>query len=492
MKPDGVQPPLSAFDPESLGRRPRRSPLVLLSVILFASITFVAYPAGFSIRASRPSPGSFYHNVRKPVGICANVSSVSHAGHIGLKGDTNSAPKRSFFWYFEAEENPTDAPIILTMGGGPGTTGLMNTLNGQSPCLASENGLIANPNRWTEKHNLIALDHPIGVGFSYGSHVNSSRAAAYDVYDFLQKFFVLFPQLARNKFIISGGSYGGVYVPNIATVIYEQNLLIKSGKGQPGALPIDLDALIISNPFTSPVAHFRWVLQYRCQEHHVYNATDCERLYSYLPECLDGIETAFQHPTVANRILASKLCFNRMIADTHGIVHEDIRRTCVPDSDSPESCHPNFGWMRKIFADEHVRQELGIPDGVNFTGLNMEVNAEFLGAGDLIQPHHLLYSPLLASGIRLLHYIGMQDANCPWPGIFSFLKLLETPFQGEFVSAPDVPWPTKDVATVRAVGPGAGNMTFILVAEAGHFTVGDQPALAKKIVETWVANLPWF
>lgn len=37
---------------------------------------------------------------------------------------------------------------------------------------------------------------PIGVGFSYGKIVNNSRDAAYDVYDFMQKFYSVFPQYA--------------------------------------------------------------------------------------------------------------------------------------------------------------------------------------------------------------------------------------------------------------------------------------------------------
>jgi hypothetical protein len=84
--------------------------------------------------------------------------------------------------------------------------------------------------------------------------------------------------------------------------------------------------------------------------------------------------------------------------------------------------------------------------------------------------------------------VGAQDANCAWPGVISFvrgfagcipvplthaiynqLKLLQSPFQDEFLRAPDVPWPTAEDATVRVVGEGAGNMTYILIAEAGHF-----------------------
>lgn len=53
--------------------------------------------------------------------------------------------------------------------------------------------------------------------------------------------------------------------------------------------------------------------------------------------------------------------------------------------------------------------------------------------------------------------------------MISQLKLLRTPFQDEFLTAKDAPWPTSDIATVRTVGKGAGNMTFVLIQEAGHF-----------------------
>ncbi|KAJ7855634.1 hypothetical protein B0H14DRAFT_3448941 [Mycena olivaceomarginata] len=75
------------------------------------------------------------------------------------------------------------------------------------------------------------------------------------------------------------------------------------------------------------------------------------------------------------------------------------------------------------------------------------------------------------------------------------LKLLQSSFQRAFLTAPDIPCPSKDVATVCAVGSGAGNFTYILVQGAGHFvdpTVKDQPALAKKVVHHWVANEPLF
>ncbi|KAJ7086829.1 alpha/beta-hydrolase [Mycena belliarum] len=459
--------------------------MLMLNVLLLAKLNFASSPF---------KTDSFYHKVTHVKDLCigANNISTSYAGHIGLESDSERSPKRSFFWYFEAENDASNAPIILSFGGGPGSGGLANPLFGQGPCSASPNGLVPSPHRWTQHHNLIALDHPIGVGFSYGSHVNSSRTAAYDVYDFLQKFFVLFPNLAGNKFVVSSGSYGGVYVPHVATVIHEQNMLVARGRGRPGAIPIHLDALILSNPFTNPSTHFRWLLQYRCMDHHVFNSTDCTRLYAELPTCLDSIDLAYERPTVENRRTAFIVCGSTLSnADTHGTVFEDIRRQCTPDSDDPVACHPEFGWVTNVLDDPATKAALGLPLDLHYQAINREVNAEFVAAGDMIQQHHLLYPPLLAAGIRVLHYVGAQDAVCAWPGVFSFLKLLPTPFQSAFVSAPDVPWPEEGVATCRNVGSGAGNMTYILLQGAGHFVLKDQPALAKAIVERWVANEPF-
>ncbi|KAJ7832993.1 Alpha/Beta hydrolase protein [Mycena leptocephala] len=412
----------------------RRSPLAQVALLSSPSSTQV------------PEVAPFYHKISEVKGLCSGVTNrtTSHAGYIGLQGNTDETPKRSFFWYFEAENDARNAPII-------DSSILLQFDCGRWP-----------RNEWDDESAL----RPIGVGFSYGSRVNSSRVAAYDVYDFLQKFFVLFPHLAS-------GSYGGVFVQNMATVIHEQNVLRQSG--WPGGIHINLEALILSDPVTDPMSHFRWLLQYRCMDHEVFNSASCKTLYSELPFCLESIDMAFEIPTVENRVKAWGLCHHLDFADTNGTVLEDVRRTCHPDSDAPDACHPQFDWVAKFFGDPAIKAALGIPHELNFSAINMEVNAEFHAAGDIIlnrmQKHHLLYAPLLAAGIRLLYYVGAQDANCAWPGIFSFVH---------FISAPDVPWPASEVATVHNVGRGAGNMTYILLREAGHFTVNDQPRLPRS------------
>ncbi|KAJ7286061.1 alpha/beta-hydrolase [Mycena rebaudengoi] len=449
---------------------------------------------------SKLAPGpqhKFYANITRPRGVCAGLQgdASSYAGYIGLAEDIADKHRRSFFWFFEAEDDAANAPIILTFGGGPGTTGLMKPLTGQGPCSITPNGTAPNPHRLTERFNMLALDHPIGTGFSYGRMPNNSRDAALDVYDFLQKFFVLFPHLAKNQLIISGGSYGGHYVPNLATVIQEGNKAAASDK-----VHINLESLMLSNPFSDPIAHFQWVLYFYRELHTVYDAPTCAKMYALLPECLEGITLSLQDQTFsesANRARRAARAPCDHIAwggDTHGVLVEDVRRVCHTDDPESLECFSHFAWLERYFHDPVTERALGIPHFVNYTVLNFAVDEAFSATGDRLLPSNLLYEQLLTDGIRVLHYIGAQDGNCAWPGILSFLKLLKTPFQREFIRAADVPWPTpeSDAATVRAVGDGAGNMTYILIQGAGHFVTQDQPALVKKITERWIQNQPFF
>lgn len=48
------------------------------------------------------------------------------------------------------------------------------------------------------------------------------------------------------------------------------------------------------------------------------------------------------------------------------------------------------------------------------------------------------------------------------------LRLIPSQYQSEFIDAPDVRWADHN-ATVRVIGPGAGNFTYVLMDNAGHF-----------------------
>ncbi|KZV74022.1 alpha/beta-hydrolase [Peniophora sp. CONT] len=495
----------SSVNPTNHSLSPKRFRILL--VLLGSAMLFVgsarsshsgsALP-GLSFLSSLNTPASppddFFHTSARTDELCPSVADASsYSGWIGLEGDSDEVPKRSFYWLFEAEESPEDAPVILTIGGGPGTSGLINPFGGQSHCKISENGTVVNLHRWTQKFTLLALDHPIGVGLSYGTMVNNSVDAAHDAYDFLQKFYRVYPQLAKNKFVIASGSYGGRYVPNIATVVQEENKAIASGDGQLGAVHVNLEALLISNPWTDPIAYFRWLLYYRCELHPFYNASTCAALYGKLPECLDTISMAFQNSTVHNRRLADEKCETwGQLKGQNGTLTENINRHCDTEGDISK-CYPAFNWLPNFLNSNETRKVLGVPDFVSFKALSNDVTNAFRSYGDNMFPTQKLYEPLLADGIRVLHHAGSLDANCPNPGTLSFLKLLNTPFSEAFRAGEDVPWPSEDEpqGTVRSVGPGAGNFTYLTYDNAGHFIVSDQTWQTKYVVEHFIDNVPF-
>ncbi|KAF7342237.1 hypothetical protein MVEN_01811700 [Mycena venus] len=479
---------------EPQSSRTNRAPLhaVLAGFLFFVAGWLTVYRAAFPLPSKSPVHG-FYTNISRPHNICPGVrgDSSSYAGYIGLAEDTAEKPRRSFFWFFEAEEGAENAPImqVLTFGGGPGATAMLQPFTGQGPCLITPNGTKPNINRITERFNLLALEHPVGTGFSYGRMVNNSYDGALDVYDFLQKFFILFPHFSKNRLIISSESSGGTYIPHIATVIHRQNKLRVETK-RTSTAHINLDSL-------DALSHYRWSLYHRCVVTDVYDNATCTKLYGILPACLEGIEASLQNTGMSSEAMAARraaeeLCFSISRGGVkNGTFLFDMRLKCFHSNRL--DCIPRLSWMDQFFRDVDTKNALGVPHSINFSALTPEVADGFDQTGDYLLPAHLLYEPLLSEGIRVLHLAGAQDAMCPWPGILSFLKLLRTPFQDAFRKALDVPWPPAnlEMATVRSVGTGAGNMSYILVADAGHFVSHDQPRLFKEIMEHWIDNSPF-
>jgi hypothetical protein len=80
-----------------------------------------------------------------------------------------------FFWYFESRKDPKNAPLSLYLGGGPGTTSLLGVTAENGPCYINldSNSTTLNPWSWNNNVNMLYLDQPVQVGFSYDKLVPS-------------------------------------------------------------------------------------------------------------------------------------------------------------------------------------------------------------------------------------------------------------------------------------------------------------------------------
>lgn len=91
---------------------------------------------------------------------------------------------------------------------------------------------------------MLFLESPAGVGFSYSntsSDYNKSgdQRTAEDAFVFLINWIERFPEYKRRAFYISGESYAGHYVPQLATAILIHNIKSKTNI-------INLQAILVS------------------------------------------------------------------------------------------------------------------------------------------------------------------------------------------------------------------------------------------------------
>jgi len=151
-------------------------------------------------------------------------------GSDGCDVETNGPLCQIHYWLALAEKDAESAPVVLWLNGGPGSSSLLGFLTEEGPLLIdAKGGLMENPYSWTKYANLLAIEAPIGVGFSYCSRqlegnvckntdrftASTSRAALVDF--FTNKF----PELADNEFFITGESYAGVYIPTLTKEILD-------------------------------------------------------------------------------------------------------------------------------------------------------------------------------------------------------------------------------------------------------------------------------
>lgn len=168
----------------------------------------------------------------------------SHSGYFTVNETTNS---NLFFWFFkQSSANWTAYPVILWLQGGPGSSSMFGLFTENGPFKIKNDTLIKSKFSWTTDFNVIYIDNPIGVGYSFTTdyYVISEEEVGQHLHNALTQFFQLFPELRNNKFIVSGESYAGKYVPAVAYEVYKTN--------PTSEFPINLKGLFIGNGFSDP------------------------------------------------------------------------------------------------------------------------------------------------------------------------------------------------------------------------------------------------
>ncbi|KVI05276.1 Peptidase S10, serine carboxypeptidase [Cynara cardunculus var. scolymus] len=133
------------------------------------------------------------------------VSFNQYAGYVTVN---ESHGRALFYWFFEAAETPHEKPLLLWLNGGPGCSSIgFGNLEELGPFKThkGKSELFLNRYSWNKAANLLFLESPVGVGFSYTNTSSDIK------------------QL--------GDKITGHYVPQLAELIFDNNKIISEGNG---------------------------------------------------------------------------------------------------------------------------------------------------------------------------------------------------------------------------------------------------------------------
>ncbi|XP_031489572.1 serine carboxypeptidase-like 45 [Nymphaea colorata] len=138
--------------------------------------------------------------------------------------------QRALFYYFaEAEIEPSSKPLVIWFNGGPGCSSLgVGAFSENGPFRPSGNVLVRNEYSWNIEANMLFVEAPAGVGFSYSRNISdyegmNDERTARDNVAFLERWFIKFPEYKDRDLFITGESYAGHYIPQMAELLLLAN-----------------------------------------------------------------------------------------------------------------------------------------------------------------------------------------------------------------------------------------------------------------------------
>jgi len=127
----------------------------------------------------------------------------------------------------ESENDPVNDPLVIWFNGGPGCSSMLGFAQEHGPYHMPDGdpNFYKNPNSWNKEANMLYIESPAGVGYSYfwdkDVETFDDTTSSEDNYAALLAFYEKFPEFKANDLFISGESYAGIYVPYLAWQIIE-------------------------------------------------------------------------------------------------------------------------------------------------------------------------------------------------------------------------------------------------------------------------------
>lgn len=411
------------------------------------------------------------------------ASQVNFNGFKGIKSYsgffTVNKPYNSnlFFWFFPSQTDYANAPVVLWLQGGPGASSLIGLFAENGPFqVKSKHGLKLRKFSWVNNHSVIYIDNPAGTGYSFTNDkgfCQNETQVGQDLYNALQQFFLLFPELQKNDFFVTGESYAGKYVPAISYTIHQKNADAK--------LKINLKGLSMGNGLSDPEHQLKYgdylyqiglidsntrtlVQNYESQGIKYIQAKDWAKAFQIFDSLLNG--DLNNHTSLFLNITGFTNYFNYLYP--------------------VDPTNAQMEYLGKFIQRDDIRAAIHVGNATFHGGESQEVEINLMP--DIMQSVAPWISELL-NHYRVLVYNGQLDIIVAYPLTINYLQNLKFNAAAEYKTAERFKWYVGD--DLAGYVKQAGNLTEVLVRNAGHLVPADQPQWALDLISRFTRNKPY-
>ncbi|CAD8109286.1 unnamed protein product [Paramecium primaurelia] len=430
---------------------------------------------------------------------------INYDGQVysGYLKANNEGTAQFHYMFYPAPVDSLKKPVILWLNGGPGCSSLQGAFNENGPFVfkAGTAEFEMNQYSWTNFANMLYIESPITVGFSYGPQGDQSdeSTAKYNI-NALIDFFSRFTEYKKLPFFISGESYAGIYIPTLANEIIDYNV------GKPTDSLINLQGLAIGNGCTDPTectdqADPFQIHVYKFYGRHNFISEELyEKILAVQNECYgvkdgkckelaDKVEVEVSGTKAAhikfNPYNIYGYCFTYTPEGSKMSQKFSGMRSLNDESDVPP-CADVQGLYHYLKSAEirtllKIRQESAEWSICSRTLGNYQVNPK---------GSYYLYQKIIKNQIRILKFSGDVDAVVPLTGTMFWIDKL----QKELYLATLKPWRPWFIHAQREVDPdqNAGyvmdldGLTLLTIRNAGHMVPLDKREESEIFMQKFI------
>ncbi|WMV10707.1 hypothetical protein MTR67_004092 [Solanum verrucosum] len=367
----------------------------------------------------------------------------------------NKSAGRALFYYFvEAHENSKSFPLLLWLNGGPGCSSLAyGAMEEIGPFRIHKDGktLYRNNYSWNQAANLLFLESPAGVGFSYSNissevKSNGDRDTAIDNIIFLLNWMQRFPEYKNRDFYIAGESYAGHFVPQLAEIILQHNKRAKKNL-------INLKGIMIGNAVINFETDEKGMYEY-----HASHGLIPDEIFEQIDRYCNFSDKSLPQPHQCDNAI------DIAIADTDPIDLYNIYAPLCPKSDDLSTTYYtfnknsiNYGMQQEIdpCSDNYLIAYMNRPDVQKALHANVtKIKHNWQPCSEVIEswkdsPLSIIpvIKKVMANGIRVWIFSGDTDGIVPVTSTKKSIKKMKLR-----VETPWYPWFHKDYEVRVLVG----------------------------------------